>query len=239
MPIKVVKFVEVHPRQAATHFRVNTDDFSAGDAGVRALEAHVSDPDPHPRYAMSTEVASKIEIAINTHEGLSDPHPQYKRRILKDWSPNAFESPVSNPAILAYRNDRPHLAFDDTTQETAYFTGVVPYDCDLANGLLVRTYWAASTDIVGTVGWDVAFEMLLPADADLDSDSFGSAQVIAAATVPGTAGQIARSSVTFSQAQLPPSIGHGEFFRLRIRRDVDSDTAVGDAELYLVTLEIP
>lgn len=239
MPLKVVKFEEVHPRQTATHFRVNTDDFAQSDAGLQALQVHVEASDPHPQYTTSAEVASKIESAINTHEDLSDPHPQYKRRILKDWSPNTCESPASNPATLASRNDRPHLAFDDTTQETAYFTGVVPYDCDLANGLLVRTYWAASTDIVGTVGWDVAFEMLLPADADLDSDSFGSAQVIAAATVPSTAGQIARTSVTFSQAQLPPSIGHGEFFRLRIRRDVDSDTAVGDAELYLVTLEIP
>ena len=65
-----------------------------------------------------------------------------------------------------------------------------------------------------------------------DSDNFGTAQTITAATVSGTSGITLVTSVNFSQAQLPTSLGAGDMYRIRIRRDVTNDTATGDAELY-------
>jgi hypothetical protein len=46
------------------------------------------------------------------------------------------------------------------------------------------------------------------------------------------------SSCSFTQAQLPSGLTNGDMYRLRIRRDVASDTASGDAELLGVEVRL-
>lgn len=71
---------------------------------------------------------------------------------------------------------------------------------------------------------------------DIDSDSFATAQVVTAVTVPGTSGQVLAMSINISDGANMDNLAAGELFRLRVRRDVANDTAAGDAELLRVAL---
>lgn len=159
-------------------------------------------------------------------------------KTIRVFGPSDNEPPSSNYATLIYRNNHPALAFDTTTQETAIFRGRIPEGSVMTSGLTVYVQWAATSATSGTIGWDVSFERLVDSGQDLDSDNFGTAQTITAATVSGTSGITLVTSVNFSQAQLPTSLGAGDMYRIRIRRDVTNDTATGDAELYQVEVRL-
>ncbi len=159
-------------------------------------------------------------------------------KTIRVFNPSDNEPPSSNYATLIYRNNHPALAFDTTTQETAIFRGRIPEGSTMTSGLTVYAQWAATSATSGTIGWDVAFERLVDSGQDLDSDNFGTAQTITATTVSGTSGITLVTSVNFSQAQLPTSLGAGDMYRMRIRRDVTNDTATGDAELYQVEVRL-
>jgi len=159
-------------------------------------------------------------------------------KTIRVFNPSDNEPPSSNYATLIYRNNHPALAFDTTTQETAIFRGRIPEGSVMTSGLTVYVQWAATSATSGTIGWDVSFERLVDSGQDLDSDNFGTAQTITAATVSGTSGITLVTSVNFSQAQLPTSLGAGDMYRVRIRRDVANDTATGDAELYQVEVRL-
>lgn len=151
---------------------------------------------------------------------------------LATFKPADNEPPASNFATLDTRNSRPCLDFDTTTQEEAIFFGRMPRYYASGN-IIVEVLWAAATATTGTIGWDVTFERIEVGTLDLDSDGWATAQTITAATVPGTSGVTARTSVTITAgAAGTDSIAAGDFFRLRVRRDVANDTATGDAELY-------
>lgn len=146
------------------------------------------------------------------------------------------EPPATNYASLDFRNNHPCLDFDTTTQETAQFTGVLPRNY-AGGGITVYVHWAATTATSGTVGWDVAFERVGNGSQDIDSDGYATAQTVTAATTSGTSGNVTITNVAVSNGANIDSIAVGEVFRLRIRRDVASDTATGDAELIAVELK--
>lgn len=151
------------------------------------------------------------------------------------FTPFQNEPPASNPATLNLRNAHPVLEFDDTTQEIAIFTGVLPRNY-AGGGLTVYVHWAAKTATSGTIGWDVAFERIGDSQQDIDSDGFASAQTVTATTVPGTSGHVDITTATFTDGAQMDSVAVGEAFRIRVRRDVSNDNASGDAQL--VALEI-
>lgn len=151
------------------------------------------------------------------------------------WSPLMNEPPTSNPATIDTRNSRPCLDFDPTTQEIAIFSAALPADYG-GGGLTVSLYFAATSATSGTGGWDVSIERIDASSLDIDSDSFATAQTVTAATVPGTSGQILKSSVNIASGSDMDSLAAGELFRLRIRRDVANDTATGDLELLGVMM---
>lgn len=149
--------------------------------------------------------------------------------------PQAAEFPASAFASLGWRNRHPVLSFDTTTQEAILWTGVLPRHYG-GGGITVSVHWAAATATSGTIGWDVAFERVGAGQQDIDADGFAAAQTITATTVPATSGNVAITSVAVSNGANIDSIAVGETFRLRIRRDVASDNAAGDAELVAVEL---
>lgn len=151
------------------------------------------------------------------------------------FKPYDNEAPTSNYATLDTRNSRPVLEFDTTTQETAIFSSVLPTSYG-GNGLTVDVYFAADTATTGTIGWDAAIERIDASSLDTDGDSFAPAKTITAVTVPGTSGQILKSSVSFSSGSEMDGLLAGEAFRLRIRRDVANDTATGDAQLFYAVI---
>lgn len=150
--------------------------------------------------------------------------------------PTDNEPPSSNYATFDARNGHPTLDFDDTTQETAIFTGIVPRHYG-GGGITVYIHAMLTSATSGTLGWDVSFERMSDATTDLDSDSFATAQTVTAATVPGTSGVVLVLNVAVSNGANMDSIAVGEAFRLRIRRDVANDTATGDAEFVACELK--
>lgn len=152
------------------------------------------------------------------------------------FTPLMNEPPASNFATFDTRNAHPVLDFDDTTQEAAQFTAVLPRHYS-GGGITVYAHWAATSATTGTIGWDVAFERIGDGSQDIDSDGYATAQTITAATVPGTSGLVAITNVAVTNGANIDSIAVGESFRLRIRRDVANDSATGDAELVAIELK--
>lgn len=145
------------------------------------------------------------------------------------------EPPATNYATLDLRNVRPVLDFDQTTQEAAIFSGVLPRNY-AGGGLTVYAHWSADVT-TGTVGWDSAFERIGAAQQDLDVDGFATANVITAATVDATSGNVSITNVAHTSGAQMDSLAAGEAFRFRIRRDVATDTAAGDANLLAVEIK--
>ena len=144
--------------------------------------------------------------------------------------------PASNPATFDVRNGTPVLDFDATTQEIAIFLGVLPRNY-AGGGITVYPHWAATSATTGTIGWDVSFERIGDSQQDIDSDGFATAQTVTATTVPGTSGHVDITNVAVTTGANIDSIAVGEAFRLRVRRDVASDDAAGDAELLAVEMK--
>lgn len=153
------------------------------------------------------------------------------------FSPLDAEFPTSNFPALLYINNRPVLAFDASTDETCYFTGIVPQGWAGTITLIV-TYMMASA-ISGAVGIQGQVEAVSDGDAtDLDATtSFDTVNNSASTTVPGTAGYIDQISITLTNND---SSAAGDLIRFAINRDADgtaiTDSATGD--LYLVAVEI-
>lgn len=156
------------------------------------------------------------------------------------WSlffrPGDYEPPASNYATIDQRNNRPTLDFDDTTQEATVFSGVLPAGY-AGGGVTITIFCSLTSAVSGTVGWDVAFERTQAGTDDIDSDSFAAAKTVTAVTVPGTSGQVLAMSVNVANGAEMDNLAAGELFRLRVRRDVASDTATGDAELLAVSIK--
>lgn len=151
-------------------------------------------------------------------------------------TPFSAEFPSSNFPGLTTVNARPALAFDASTQETAYWTLVAPQGLSGALSCVITYMMASATS--GTVEFEVAVEAVTDGDStDLDATtSFDTVNASGSVTVPGTAGYIDQASVTLTNAD---SIAAGDLIRISISRDADdgtNDTATGD--LYLLTAEL-
>ncbi len=152
------------------------------------------------------------------------------------FSPHDDEPPASNFATLDLRNGHPVLDFDDTANESAVFSGVMPRTYG-GGGLTVYIHFSMTSATSGDVDWDVAFERIGDQQQDLDSDGFAAVNSVDNTTVPGTSGLVDIVNVTFTDGADMDSIAVGEKFRIKITRDAASDTATGDAELAAVEIK--
>ena len=152
------------------------------------------------------------------------------------FTPLNNEPPASAPAIFDTRNGHPVLDFDDTTNESAIFTAIMPRHY-AGGGLTVYLHYAMSSAESGDVDWDVAFERIGDQQLDIDADSFAAVQSVDNTTVPGTTGLVDVVSVGFTDGAQMDSVAAGEAFRLKVTRDAASDTGVGDAELVAVEIK--
>lgn len=145
------------------------------------------------------------------------------------------EPPSSSFATPDTRNSHLVLDFDDTANEQAVFSGVMPQSYG-GGGVTVYLHYAMSTATSGDIDWDAAFERVGDQQLDIDADSFAAANSVDNTTVPGTAGNVDIVSVAFTDGADMDSVAKGESFRLKITRDAASDTATGDAELLKVEI---
>jgi hypothetical protein len=139
------------------------------------------------------------------------------------------QPPATNFATLDTRNSIAILDFDDATDESAIFLGVIPEAAVLGSGLKIRIIWTATTATSGACVWDASLERMT---TDIDSDSFDTAASVTT-TTNGTSGVPNYSEITLTTID---SVTAGDGFRLKINRDANngSDTMTGDAELIAV-----
>jgi hypothetical protein len=148
------------------------------------------------------------------------------------------EPPASAYATLDLRNLHPVLEFDQSTDEEAVFTAMLPRHY-AGGGITVRLVWAADGVTSGNVVWETAFERINDGGQDLDADSFATANSSGAVAVPGTDGVTKYTDIAHTNGGQIDSLAAGEAFRLKVRRDANhgSDTAAADAQLIAVELK--
>lgn len=153
-------------------------------------------------------------------------------KTIQRFTPRDNQPPASAFATLDQRNNILVLEFDASTEESAYFVGVINESMTLTSGLTVRLWWMGDTATSGNVQWGVQFEKT---GTDLDADSFDSnAQATSAAS--GTSGVESVASITITTID---SLTAGDRYRLRVYRvaaDATNDTMTGDAQLVAVEL---
>jgi hypothetical protein len=139
------------------------------------------------------------------------------------------QPPATAFATLDTRNSIAILDFDDATDESALFLGIIPEAASLASGLKIRLIWTAATATSGDCVWDASLERMT---TDIDTDSFDTIASITA-TTNATSGVPNYSEITLTTID---SVTAGDGFRLKINRDANnaSDTMTGDAELIAV-----
>jgi len=152
-------------------------------------------------------------------------------------TPFSAEFPSAAFPQLLQTNRRPALAYDASTDETAYWTFIAPQGLTGALTLVVTYAMASATS--GTVGFQAQVEAISDGDTvDTDSaTSFDTVNNSASTTVPGTAGYIDQISITLTNAD---SIASGDLVRLSLNRDADgsaiTDSATGDC--YVLAVEL-
>lgn len=150
-------------------------------------------------------------------------------------TPHSFILPATNPAAYSSRNGHPCLAYDDTTNEDAIASELMPQHY-AGGGVTVYIHYSMASATTNDIDWDVAFERIGDQQLDIDSDSFATAQSVDNTTVPGTAGNVDVVSIAFTDGAQMDSIAVGEAFRMKLTRDAASDTATGDAEVHRVEI---
>ena len=148
-------------------------------------------------------------------------------------TPRDNQPPASAYATLDTRNAVAVLDFDDgATNESAVFVGIIPEGANLASGILVRIFWAATSATTGQCRWGAQWEKT---GTDIDTDSFDTATE-AHSTTSGTSGIETVTEITCTSID---SLAAGDRFRLKIYRDssdTTNDTMTGDAELVAVEI---
>jgi hypothetical protein len=138
------------------------------------------------------------------------------------------KSSASAPGVYTLK-----LLYDATSEEWCVFQFRMPDDYSSAP--VAKLQWSAASATSGAVVWDVRVSATTPADAtDIDAQDFAAANA-ATTTVPGTAGYLAETSITLTNAD---SLAAGDFVVLRVARAAadGADTATGDAELLSIGL---
>lgn len=160
--------------------------------------------------------------------------------IMAVFTPLSNEPPASAFATLDTRNSVPVLDFDDTTDESAVFGGVLPNNY-AGGGLTVTLVWMATSATSGGVSWDVSIEAHPDDTFDIDSDGFAAANNSGSATTASATGEQQYTDITFTDGADMDSLAAGQSFRLKVTRDADGTTATddlsGDAELLRVIVK--
>ena len=140
--------------------------------------------------------------------------------------------PGAVPPALSMRGTFPILAFDNTVDETCYFTDELRGHRGGDTTVVVEV---ASTATSGNFIVKGAFERNLLGTDDMDADSFGTEITSSATAVSGTSGVSVFITLTFTNAQID-SMANGESYRLRLTRFATDagDTVAADMQVRSV-----
>lgn len=151
-------------------------------------------------------------------------------------TPESAHFPSSNFPEFRHLNRRFVLAYDASTDETAYWSLVARQG--ITTPLTLVVFYAMASATSGSVRWQAAIEAITPGDSlDLNSATSFDTANSAGGTVPGTASYLGSISVTLTNND---SIAAGDYVRISLTRDADgtsgTDDASGDARVLCVEL---
>jgi hypothetical protein len=150
------------------------------------------------------------------------------------WDAIGGAPPSSAGATLDLRNAHVVADFDADTNETLYFSAVLP-SYYAGGNLQCKLHWMATAATSGNVRWRAAFERLEAGGPDLDANDFQTAAE-ATGAASSTSGKLTVTSITLSALDTAVA---GDAFRIAVTRganDGTNDTMTGDAELATVEL---
>jgi hypothetical protein len=126
------------------------------------------------------------------------------------------------------------LAYDASTQETAYWTVVAPQGWT-GTGTAVLSLIGAGASTNATY-WEVAIEAVTSADAtDLDAGTSFATVNTANTAMPATAGHMVQVSVTLTNDD---SVAVADYLRISVARDADNGSDNYASDAYLLAVEI-
>lgn len=143
--------------------------------------------------------------------------------------------PASNPAVIDGAENNFRLLFDASTDESCLWQFRMPVN--YASALVAKIQYSMTSATADEVIFQVAVMAVSDGDsADINTDSYDTANDSSATTVPGTVGYLDEISITLTNAD---SVAAGDYVKIKINRDADdgSDNATGDAEVVAVSLE--
>ena len=135
--------------------------------------------------------------------------------------------PASAFATPDLRNSHPVLDFDGSTDEEAFFEGVMPAHYG-GGSIIIDLYVALTSATSGTSRWQTDIERINSAGPDLDTDSFVGSFQSAGGCASGTSGIPTAISITHTAGAQMDSLAAGEPFRLKVRRDADGTSGTDD-----------
>ncbi len=125
----------------------------------------------------------------------------------------------------------PVLAFDTTTVEYADFRCKMPQH--YAGGGVTLVICSGAGTTTGTLQWAAAFRSFEDDAEDLDTSAHTyDYNTVNIGTLPSAVGEVSYDNITFTDGADMDSVGAGDEFILRIRRDTGSDTAAADGYLH-------
>ena len=158
------------------------------------------------------------------------------KQTLLNFSVLGAETPNNNEfATFDTRNAHAVLDFDDTVEETAYFTGVMPQIYSGGN-ITVEIHYAMTSATTNSVQWDISFERLLSGTDDLDAYSFGATSTVTQTVPSGSAGVVSKALIDVTAGTNMDNITFGDLFRLNVTRNGGADNATGDAEVLNIVI---
>jgi len=144
-------------------------------------------------------------------------------------------APASNMATLSTLNDLLVLDFDTGTAESAVFTGVLPNNADLTNGLSVIVHWTANnTTSASTVEWK--WEIASLASGNVTSRSYDTATVESKTYGTTTAYTVVTTTRTIANADTD-GLAAGDAFAIKLTRNVTGTDDMG-VDAKFIAMEV-
>lgn len=140
------------------------------------------------------------------------------------FPPLSYNPPATNYASLVFRNALPCLNFDNTTQQSGIFIGLMPNH--YASGNLRVNIYHASTSTSGVLGWIVQLDNIGRKNLNVDVDSYTNDSVIPASSVPNVSGQMDVVGTTLVAGSATDYINAGDMFKLMLKRNVAADDLI-------------
>ena len=153
------------------------------------------------------------------------------------FQPTSMLPAASNGAAFVAHSNPPRssLAFDDSTNESAACSAVLPIEYLGTGTLKAKLFFYSASANSGDAGWNVQVESITPGDTlDLEATTSFDTANNGTQALSGVAGNLTDITISLTNKD---SCAAGDLIRLGIERDADSsDTVSGD--LYLTHVEL-